>query len=100
MGVMSTDYMSKVNVLATFWIDFSAEEGLEGFDGSFEDLFDFVEYSDVGLPLAYMEANEIATPTQQGRDFIDQTFAGLLSLLGVSDDGFESLEEMLKKAFP
>lgn len=100
MGGMPTNYMSKVNILATFWIDFSAEEGLEGFDGDFEDLFDFVEYSDVGLPLAYMEANGIATPTQRGRDFIEETFAGLLSLLAVSDEGFESLEEMLKKAFP
>ena len=99
MGVKPTDYISKVNVLATFWIYFSTEEGLEGFDGNFEDLFDFVEYFDVGLPLAYMEANGIATPTQRGRDFVDETFAGLLSLLGVSDYGFESLEEMLKRAF-
>ena len=56
---------------------------------------DFVEYNDLGLPLSYIYAEELATPTEKGRLYVDETFDLLLEALGREDSGYESLDELL-----
>jgi hypothetical protein len=60
-----------------------------------EGLQDFIEYNDLGLPLAYFLYNELVLPTKQAEVYIDETFTLLVAALGVEDVGFESLDEML-----
>jgi hypothetical protein len=61
-------------------------------------LDDFMEYNDLGLPLAYLLMNEIVLATEQSVIYIDETFDLLLSALSVEDKGFESLDELLASA--
>ena len=57
---------------------------------------DFIEYNDLGLPLAYAFANQIITKTDKLTKFIDESFDLLLLGLEVEEDtGFESLDELL-----
>jgi hypothetical protein len=61
-------------------------------------LDDFMEYNDLGLPMAYLLMNEIVLPSQQSAVYIDETFDLLLNALSVEDTGFESLDELLAAA--
>jgi hypothetical protein len=63
-----------------------------------EGLQDFIEYNDLGLPLAYFLYNELVLPTKQAEVYIDETFNLLIAALEVEDIGFESLDEMLGSA--
>jgi hypothetical protein len=83
---METTFENKANILADLWIDYRGEP----------DFQDFVEYNDLGLPLAYAIANGIVESTMTASTFIEETFAVLLSGLGIEEDkGFESLSEIL-----
>jgi hypothetical protein len=63
-----------------------------------EDFEDFFEYNDLGLPLAYVLANDIAVPNSKSRSFIEETFDLLLEQLETEDSGFEELDELLNMA--
>ena len=71
--------------MAELWMNYRDDEGLQ----------DFIEYNDLGLPLAYFLYNELVLPTKQAEVYIDETFTLLVAALGVEDVGFESLDEML-----
>jgi hypothetical protein len=60
-----------------------------------EDLQDFVEYNDLGLPLAYFLMNEIVMPTSQSELYINETYDLFIASLQVADKEWESLDELL-----
>ncbi len=76
---------NKAFILADLWMNFRDDE----------QFVDFVEYNDLGLPLAYAISNGIVKTTERSTDFIAETFALLLAGLGVEDTGFESLDDIL-----
>jgi hypothetical protein len=82
---MTTNFLNKTSILAELWMNYRDDEGLK----------DFIEYNDLGLPLAYFLYNELVLPTKQSQVYIDETFELLITALGVDDIGFESLDEML-----
>ena len=82
---MTTNFLNKTSILAELWMNYRDDEGLQ----------DFIEYNDLGLPLAYFLYNELVLPTKQAEVYIDETFNLLVAALVVEDIGFESLDEML-----
>jgi hypothetical protein len=57
---------------------------------------DFVEYNDLGLPLAYLVSTGVVeAKSDQAKAFINETFDLLLSGSKVEDTGFETLDEIL-----
>jgi len=83
---MNTTFENKAEILADLWLNYKSDEAFE----------DFIEYNDLGLPLAYAFANQIVAKTDKLEKFIDETFDLLLSALEVEEDtGFESLDELL-----
>ena len=60
-----------------------------------DELKDFIEYNDIGLPLAYLLTNEIVMPTEQSEIYINETYDLFVSSLTVEDKEWESLDEML-----
>jgi hypothetical protein len=82
---MTTNFLNKTSILAELWMNYRDDEGLQ----------DFVEYNDLGLPLAYFLYNELVLPTKQSELYIEETFSLLVAALEVEDVGFESLDEML-----
>jgi len=85
--VVETTFSNKCQILANLWLNFRTEEEWE----------DFVEYNDLGLPLAYMLENGIAVRNDESVKFINETFDLLLGTVGIDGDkGFEDFDELLK----
>jgi hypothetical protein len=76
---------NKVSILAELWMNYRDDE----------DLQDFVEYNDLGLPLSYFLMNELVLPTKQAELYIDETYNLLIASLGVEDVEWTSLDELL-----
>lgn len=81
-----TTIENKSLILADLWLNFRDDEQFQ----------DFIEYNDLGLPLAYAIANGIVKPTEKAGNFIEETFMLLLAGLGIGEDtGFETLDDIL-----
>jgi len=76
---------NKITILAELWMNYRDDDELE----------DFIEYNDIGLPLAYLLMNEIVLPSEQSAIYINETYDLLLGALGIPDKEWESLDEML-----
>lgn len=83
-----TLFTDKVAILADLWTFYKADPEFE----------DFIEYNDLGLPLAYAIANDIVKATDLAQQFINETFELLLAGLDVEDTGFEALDDILAEA--
>jgi hypothetical protein len=84
----TTDFSAKTNILADLWMDYRDDE----------DFKDFIEYNDLGLPLAYAVDNGIVEASEMAERFIDETFRVLLSSLGLEDEGFDNLNDLFARA--
>jgi hypothetical protein len=90
-----TNPTNKIKILADLWINYRDEEAFE----------EFVDYNDIGLPIAYAIHTEIVPPTPRSDLYIQETFDMLLASLGfvnkegdVNDDGWDDLEDMLNNS--
>lgn len=63
--------------------------------GKDEEFADFVEYNNLGLPLAYLLSEGIVQSTVIAEKLVNETWELFLAGLGIADDGFESLDEIL-----
>jgi hypothetical protein len=52
----------------------------------------------LGLPLAYAITSGIVDKAPMAQDYINETFDLLITSLGLTDTGFDSLEEILGSA--
>lgn len=83
------DYQTKCNILADIWMNYRGTEDFE----------DFIEYNDLGLPLAFFLREGMVTEvTPEGQMFINETFKLFITALELSEeeltDGI-SLTELL-----
>ena len=78
-------FENKITILAELWMNYRDDD----------DLQDFVEYNDLGLPLAYFLMNEIVLPTSQSELYINETYDLFIASLQVADKEWESLDELL-----
>jgi hypothetical protein len=81
----TTPFEVKCEIVAELWMDHRNEKAFE----------DFVQYNDIGLPLAFMIAEDLVTPSERARAMVEETFTILLATLEVEDTGFESLDDLL-----
>ena len=81
----STHYLNKAKILADLWLNYRNDE----------DFIDFIEYNDIGLPLAYIINEGIVQSTEMAQRFIEETFDLLIEALDVSDTGFDDLDDLL-----
>jgi len=83
---MATTFDNKCAILSDLWLNYKDEA----------ELADFVEYNDLGLPLAYLIHTELVTVNESGISYIDETFNLLCEGVGVDLDGeYESLNELM-----
>lgn len=82
---MTTSFSNRTTILAELWADYRTDDEFK----------DFVEYNDMGLPLAYFIAEDIVKPNTIAEKFVNETFDLLLAGLGIEDTGFESLTDLL-----
>lgn len=82
----TTDFDTRCNILAELWIDHRDNE----------ELSDFIDYNDLGLPLGFLLGEGITTATEKARVIVNETFDLLLASLGIEEDhGFDSLDDLL-----
>lgn len=82
---MTTTIDNKAVILADLWLNYRDDEEFK----------DFIEYNDLGLPLAYLLNNKIVSRNNLTDNFINETFDLLLEALEIVEDtGFESLDEL------
>jgi len=82
---MTTTIENQVIILSDLWLNYRYDE----------EFSDFIEYNDLGLPLAYAISEGIVKITDQAQGFIEETFGLLLAGLDVDDTGFETLDDIL-----
>lgn len=85
---MSVDFSDKCGILGQFWFEFRDDEKLG----------EFIEYNDVGLPLAWFISAGVVQPLPTAEDFIDETFALFLAALEVTEEeiaGIDDLSDLL-----
>ena len=82
----NTPFDTRVSILADFWLSYRNDEAFE----------DFVQYNDLGLPLAYLLDNGIVDKNDKAVGFINETFDLLIAGLGVEDTGFTSLNNLFE----
>ena len=82
-----TSLQNKCKILGEFWIDYREDEALE----------DFMEYNDIGLPLAYLISTDIVDMSPKAEVYIDETWHLFLASLELEDTGFNTLEEIFDK---
>jgi hypothetical protein len=81
----TTTYEDKCSILSDLWLNYRNDT----------QFVDFVEYNDMGLPLAYAISEGIVDSTEIASGFINETFDLLLAGLGVEDTGFDSLDSVM-----
>jgi hypothetical protein len=82
-----TTFENKTSILADVWLNYRDDE----------EFADFIEYNDLGLPLAYAINSGIVNPTDKAKNFIEETFALLLAGLEIEEDtGFDNLNDLLQ----
>jgi hypothetical protein len=84
---MATTLEKQTEILADLWLNYRDDENFA----------DFFSYNDIGLPLAYVIANNIVPLTEAATVYITETFKLLLEGLEVDGDAqdFESLDQLL-----
>jgi hypothetical protein len=81
-----TDFFIKCQILGDLYENYE------------EDFKDFIEFNDLGFPLAYLNAQGLALPSSDGMRYVEETWDLLLSELNVEDEGFEDLPHLLESA--
>lgn len=84
---MQTSFEAKCDILSKIWTDYQDNQEFE----------DFVEYNDIGLPLAYFISEGIAAGTPLAETYVGETFELLLAALDIEDTGFKTLDEIFSK---
>ena len=85
---MPTDFSKRCEILSKLWQDFRNEEEFE----------DFIQYNDLGLPLAYSIDQSIVKSSPQAEIFINETYDLFLAALEADPDAeYDSLEDLLMR---
>lgn len=81
----NTTFENKCGILSDLWMQYRFEKEFE----------DFIDYNDMGLPLAFFIDEDLVKPSEMARAMVDESFALLLASLKKEDEGFESLDDLL-----
>ena len=84
-SIKMTPFEKQCDILAELWLNYRDDENFG----------DFIEYNDVGMPLAYLSNSNLATPTDEGKVMVEETWSVLLESLSLTDTGFDTLEDLL-----
>ena len=80
-----TDFSKKCSILGELYINYKDNSKLK----------DFVEFNDLGLPLAYLSSEGLCELSTDGERYIEETWILFVKSLGIEDVGFEDLDEKI-----
>ena len=83
-----TSFSKKCSILGSLYSNY-------GQDPEFKD---FVEFNDLGLPLAYLTSEGLCELSTDGERYIEETWILFIKSLGIEDTGFEHIDEVFQSA--
>lgn len=83
-----TDFSSICDILGSLYSNYREDKNFK----------DFIEFNDLGLPLAYLTSENLCEPSDDGVRYITETWELFLAGLNIKDEGFEDLEQLLEIA--
>ena len=84
---MTTDFSNQINILGEFYINYREDSELK----------DFLEFNDIGLPLAYLASEGLCEISEDGKKYVAESWEMFLLAMGITDEGFENLGEVFAK---
>jgi hypothetical protein len=86
-GMNSTPFNKRCEILADLWLEYPDDETYK----------DFIKYNDLALPFAYALANDLIEYSASGKleSFINEAWDSFLKIVGIEDDSYETLDEVL-----
>lgn len=85
---MEINFADRCGILGQFWYEFRDDE----------DLKPFIEYNDVGLPLAWFISTGVVTPLPMSEEYVNETFTMFLDAMEVTEEeivGVDNLDDLL-----
>ena len=82
-----TEFENKIKILGGFYNIYRDDEELQ----------EFFEYNDIGMPLAYLTSEGLCEISSDGKKYIAESWDVLLSFAGIEDTGFENLDQFLER---
>jgi hypothetical protein len=79
-----TNFTNKCEILGQFYSQYREEK----------DFADFMEFNDLGLPLAYFVSEELVEVSDDGARYINETWDLFIASLEIKDTGFDALEDV------
>lgn len=80
-----TDFDKVCSILSELWLNYKDDK----------DFKEFIEYNDIGLPLAFLIDSDIVVETDQAIRYVIETWEIFLAALRVEKDlGWNSLDEL------
>jgi hypothetical protein len=83
-----TDFRNICNILGKLYSVYKEDEEFK----------DFIEFNDLGLPLAYFVAENLCEVSDDGARYITETWLLFLAGLNLEDTGWSDLEEVFESA--
>jgi hypothetical protein len=83
-----TDFSNICDILGSLYANHSEDK----------DFKDFIEFNDLGLPLAYLSSENLCELSADGERYIEETWTLFLASLKINDTGFEVLDELFVAA--
>ena len=84
-----TDFSKQVEILGQLHIQYRDDD---------VELKDFMEFNDIGLPLAYLASEGLCDISDDGKKYVAETWELFLISIGVQDVGFEDLHDVFRRA--
>jgi hypothetical protein len=84
---MTTDFSKQIEILGQFYQNYRDDE----------QLLDFIEFNDLGLPLAYLASEGLCMVSDDGMKYIAETWDLFMAALEIKDTGFEDLNQIFDK---
>ena len=81
-----TDFSNVCDILGELYANYKDDK----------EFSDFIEFNDLGLPLAYMVRENLVVPSDDGARYIVETWDLFLKSLNVEDSGFTDLDSLLE----
>lgn len=82
---MASQFSNQCAILSDLWMNYRDDEQFQ----------DFIEYNDIGLPLAYFVSAELVKPTALAEQYIQETFNLLCAALQLPLEGeYDTLQTM------
>jgi hypothetical protein len=78
------DFADKTGILGQLWIDFREDEKFSA----------FMEYNDIGVPMAYFIAEGLVNPTPLGEQYVEETLDMMFTLLEITQEEVDELSEI------